>query len=184
MKKQNTFEKPHDKVKEPLIHLVKRTEMKKTQAWAIRIAGVLLGMLVSALFIMLITGLNPVSVYASMFSGNFGTTGRIWQTLKDMALLLCIAIGLAPAFKLRFWNVGAEGQVLIGSLVTAACMIYLKTLPQPLLILVMLIGALIAGSVWAGIPAFFKAKWNTNETLFTLMMRLWRSRQLSASSEL
>ena len=49
-------------------------------------------------------------------------------------------------------------------------MIYMKSLPQPLLILVMFIGALGAGALWAGIPAFFKAKWNTNETLFTLMM--------------
>ncbi|MCR4950429.1 MAG: ABC transporter permease [Solobacterium sp.] len=171
MKKQNTFEKPHDKVKEPLIHLVKRTEMKKTQAWAIRIGGVLLGMLVSALFIMLITGLNPVSVYASMFSGNFGTTGRVWQTLKDMALLLCIAIGLAPAFKLRFWNVGAEGQVLIGGLVSAALMISLGgKMPNALLLVLMALTAMVCGGIWGLIPAYFKAKYRTNETLFTLMM--------------
>ena len=59
-----------------------------------------------------------------MFNGAFGTSNRIWVTLKDMSLLLCIAVGLAPAFKMRFWNIGAEGQVLIGGLVSAALMIH------------------------------------------------------------
>ena len=171
MKKQNRFEKPHDKVKEPLFHLVKRTDISKGMAWGIRIGGVALGMFVSALFIMLITGLNPVSVYASMFSGAFGTSGRIWQTLKDTALLLCIAIGLAPAFKLRFWNVGAEGQVLIGGLVAAAMMInFGGKIPNALLLILMAVLAMVCGAVWGLIPAYFKSKYRTNETLFTLMM--------------
>ena len=72
---------------------------------------------------------------------------------------------------MRFWNIGAEGQVLIGCLATAACMICLgDKLPNAVLILVSLIAALAAGGLWGFLPAFFKAKWNTNETLFTLMM--------------
>ena len=72
---------------------------------------------------------------------------------------------------MRFWNIGAEGQVLIGCLATAACMICLgDKLPSGLLILVMLAAALAAGALWGFLPSFFKAKWNTNETLFTLMM--------------
>ena len=72
---------------------------------------------------------------------------------------------------MRFWNIGAEGQVLIGCLATAACMICLgDKLPNGVLILVMLAAALAAGALWGFLPSFFKAKWNTNETLFTLMM--------------
>ena len=82
-----------------------------------------------------------------------------------------IGVGLAPAFKMRFWNIGAEGQVLAGGLAAAACMICLgDKLPNGLLIVLIVIAGILAGAVWAVIPAIFKAKWNTNETLFTLMM--------------
>lgn len=168
---RNKYEKPHDRVKEPLIHLVRRADIPSSKAWMIRILCVLAGLLVCALFIMSITNLNPVSVYASMFSGAFGTSRRIWQTLKDMALLLIIAVGLAPAFKLRFWNVGAEGQILIGGLVSAAWMISLGgKIPDILLLMVMAVSAAFAGAVWGLIPAYFKSRYKTNETLFTLMM--------------
>ena len=168
---RNKYDKPHDSVKEPLIHLVRRVDIPASKAWMIRIICVLLGMLVCALFIMSITSLNPVSVYASMFSGAFGTPRRIWQTLKDMAILLCIGIGLAPAFKLRFWNVGAEGQVLIGGLVCAAWMITMGgKLPNALMLVLMAVTAMLASALWGLIPAYFKSKYRTNETLFTLMM--------------
>ncbi|MDY5512614.1 MAG: ABC transporter permease, partial [Eubacteriales bacterium] len=82
-----------------------------------------------------------------------------------------ISLAVTPAFKMRFWNIGAEGQVLIGCLATAACMICLgDKLPNGLLILIMIVAAIAAGALWGFLPAFFKARWNTNETLFTLMM--------------
>ena len=105
-----------------------------------------------------------------MWQGAFGTSKRTWVTVRDTMTLLCIACALAPAFAMRFWNVGAEGQVLVGGIATAACMIYFKSLPLPLLFLVMIIASIVAGGIWGLIPGFFKARWNTNETLFTLMM--------------
>ena len=72
---------------------------------------------------------------------------------------------------MRFWNTGAEGQVLIGCLSTAVCMLVLGgKVPDGLLILIMAVSAILSGVIWGIIPAFFKAHWNTNETLFTLMM--------------
>ena len=72
--------------------------------------------------------------------------------------LLCISLGLAPAFMMRFWNIGAEGQILVGGIATAGCMIYLgDKLPTPLLFVVMLVACLAAGALWGFIPAFFKA---------------------------
>ena len=109
-------------------------------------------------------------VYGSIWNGAFGTMNRTWITIKETAFLLCIAVGLAPAFKMRFWNIGAEGQILMGGVATAACMIYLSRMPSFLLLLVMLIASVLAGLIWGLIPAFFKARYNTNETLFTLMM--------------
>ena len=88
-----------------------------------------------------------------------------------VAMILCIGVGLAPAFKMRFWNIGAEGQTLIGCLATTTCMILLGVkVSNFLLIVISLAAALLAGAVWGFLPAFFKARWNTNETLFTLMM--------------
>ena len=106
-----------------------------------------------------------------MFAGAFGTTRKIWILLQNLAILLCISLALTPAFKMRFWNIGGEGQVLMGGLATAACMICLADkMPNWLLICVMIVASIAAGAIWGLIPAFFKAKWNTNETLFTLMM--------------
>ncbi|MCR5484863.1 MAG: ABC transporter permease [Clostridiales bacterium] len=156
--------------KEPLIRIAKRQSMNKAAAMLIRGLSLLVALVICAIIIYSITGHNPFKVYVSMFEGAFGTQRRTWITLRDTVMLLCIGVGLAPAFKMKFWNIGAEGQILVGGIATAACMIYLKTLPTALLFLVMFVSSCIAGAVWGVIPALFKAKWNTNETLFTLMM--------------
>lgn len=157
--------------REPLLRIAKRDGIARPKAWAIRIIAVLLSLVVSGIFIFAVTKLNPFQVYEGIFDGAFGTPRRSWVTVRDAMMLLCIGVGLAPAFKMRFWNIGAEGQVLAGGLAAAACMICLGgKLPNGLLIVLIVIAGIAAGAVWAVIPAIFKAKWNTNETLFTLMM--------------
>ena len=156
--------------KEPFIRLAKRDVMPVGNKIAVRLISLAIALIVCGLLIFAITGINPLEVYSTMITGAFGTKTRIWATVKEMMMLACIAIGLAPAFKMRFWNIGAEGQVLIGGIVTAGCMIYLKPLPPVLLFAVMFAGSAIAGALWGLLPAIFKAKYNTNETLFTLMM--------------
>ncbi len=157
--------------KEPLIHITKRRGVPWQKAWLIRIIAIALALVICAIVTTAATGLDPVGVYGTMLEGAFGTERKVWILGKETAVLLCISIAMAPAFRMKFWNLGGEGQVLIGAWMTAACMIVLgDSLPGPLLILVMLISSILIGALWAGIPAFFKAKWNTNETLFTLMM--------------
>ena len=157
--------------KVPLIHLTKRKALPWYAAFGIRAAAIVLALIVCALVTTLLTGENPLQIYATMFAGAFGTPRKLWILGQQIAILLCIALALTPAFKMRYWNLGGEGQVLIGGLAAAACMILLgKTLPNILLIPIMLVASVLAGAVWAVIPALFKAKWNTNETLFTLMM--------------
>lgn len=156
---------------EPLFHIVKRSSMVWWKSWLIRIGSVAAALLVCALITVLLTGKNPLSVYATMIDGSFGTSRRIWALLQNMAILLCISLAVTPAFKMRFWNTGAEGQVLIGALATASCMILFgDKLPTLLLFPIMIIASIVAGAIWGLIPAVFRAKWNTNETLFTLMM--------------
>ena len=157
-------------IREPFVRIAKRNSIYWTKAWLIRACAIIAALAVDALIIYFVTKLNPIDVYATMFEGAFGTKRRIWITMREIMMLLCISVGLAPAFKMRFWNVGAEGQILVGGIVTAACMIYMPGIPTPALLVIMFIVSAIAGAVWGLIPAVFKAKWDTNETLFTLMM--------------
>ena len=157
--------------KEPLLRIAKRDGMARPKAYGIRLLAVVLSLVVSGLFIFAVTKLNPVSVYEAIFDGAFGTGRRSWVTIRDTMMLLCIAVGLAPAFKMKFWNIGAEGQILIGGCMTAGLMRVLgNTTPTWLLLIIMAAASLLAGCVWGLIPAAFKARWGTNETLFTLMM--------------
>lgn len=161
----------HNKVREPLFHIVKRDTLPWYQAWGIRAVAIVLALLLCALITTLCTHLNPIKVFGTMFGGAFGSPRKIWILGQNLAILLCISLAVTPAFKMRFWNIGAEGQVLAGGLAAAACMICLgDKLPNGLLIVLIVIAGILAGAVWAVIPAIFKAKWNTNETLFTLMM--------------
>ena len=157
--------------KEPLMHISKRDGIETWKSWLIRIIAVLLSLVVCAGVIVALTGLNPIEVYKGIFDGAIGTKRRAWMTIRDTLVLLCIAVGITPAFKMRFWNIGAEGQVLIGGVTSAAMMIYLgNSLPPVVLFPLMFLGSAAAAMIWGVIPAFFKAYWNTNETLFTLMM--------------
>ena len=159
------------KIHEPRFHMAKRDALPWHISWLIRIGSIVLALIVCAILTMILVGVNPFKMYATMFQGAFGTPRRIWNLLQSIAMLLCVALALTPAFKMKFWNIGGEGQVLIGGLATAACMILLGgKLPNALLIPVMLIASIVAGAIWALIPAVFKAKFYTNETLFTLMM--------------
>ena len=161
----------HEKVRVPLVHISRRSSLPWYKAWAIRAAAIVLALVACGVITTLLTGENPISIYVSMLDGAFGTSRRIWVLLQNIAILLCVSLAVTPAFKMRFWNIGGEGQIMAGCLATAACMIVLGgTIPNWLLIVVMLAASLLAGGIWGLIPAFFKAKWNTNETLFTLMM--------------
>ena len=130
-----------------------------------------MALIVSGIVITLLTDKNPLAVYRSMWNGAFGMNIRIWSLFQDVAILLCISLAVTPAFKMKFWNIGAEGQVLIGGLATVSVMMFLGgKMPLPLLLIIMIAASILAGIIWAVIPAIFKAFWNTNETLFTLMM--------------
>ena len=157
--------------KQSLFQISKRDALPLPKALAIRGGILLLALIFCGLITTLLTGKNPISVYGTILSGAFGTPRRLGVTARNVAILLGISLAVTPAFKMRFWNIGAEGQTLIGCLATTACMILLgDKLSTPLLILVSLAASLLAGALWGFLPAFFKARWNTNETLFTLMM--------------
>ncbi len=157
--------------REPLVHITKRDGVSTWTGIAIRAGAIVLSILVCSLLVVLITGANPVEFFGAIVKGSFGSARKVWMASQEVAILLCIALAVTPAFKMRYWNLGAEGQVLIGGLASAACMIYVgNAMPTALLLIVMFVTSMLAGAIWAVIPALFKAKWNTNESLFTLMM--------------
>ena len=160
-----------NKVKEPLFHISRRPSIERWKAWGIRLIGILLALVACGVVVFALTKLNPVKVYGTMWQGAFGSKRKSWNTIRDAMLLLCTGVALAPAFKMRFWNIGAEGQILVGGIATAACMIYFgNTVPTWILLIVMAVVSMIAGAVWGLVPAVFQSRWGTNETLFTLMM--------------
>ena len=161
----------NEHIKEPLFHVVKRDQMPMWKSLAVRVIAILSSLLLCGIICFVFLKINPLDFYETMFKGAFGSERRIWKMIKDLSVLLCISLAVTPAFKMRFWNIGAEGQVLVGCLASVACIIYFGgVLPEPALLVVMLAAAMLAASVWAVVPAIFKAFWNTNETLFTLMM--------------
>lgn len=161
----------NEKQKEPFFHIVKRDALPWHRSIGIRVAAIVLALILCAVVTTITTGINPIQVYESIFIGAFGTARKSWITFQNVAILLLISLALTPAFKMRFWNIGGEGQVLMGGLAAAACMICLDDkLPNGMVMVCMAITSIAAGAVWGFIPAFFKAKWNTNETLSTLMM--------------
>ncbi|MBO4889827.1 MAG: ABC transporter permease [Lachnospiraceae bacterium] len=161
----------NSKAKEPLIHLTKRGAIPTYKAMMIRILAVVAALIVCALVTGITTGINPLGVYSSIVSGAFGSARKTWITLQDVSILLIIALSLTIAFRMRFWNIGGEGQVLMGGLGAAACMICLDgKLPNAVVMILMVISSIFLGALWGFIPALCKALWNTNETLSTLMM--------------
>ena len=156
--------------REPLAYISKRDNVSLTYRIVVRAVAIVLALIVCGVVTKVLTGDNPISIYQTIVHGAVGK-GRLLVTIHDIAILLCISLAVTPAFRMRFWNTGAEGQVLIGCLATAACMFWLGgKVSNGVLILIMTVSAIVSGMIWGVIPAIFKAQWKTNETLFTLMM--------------
>ena len=156
---------------EPLLTITKRADVPVLRKILVRVAAILTALIVCGLLTKFVTGDDPISVYVTMFKGAFGTPNKTWFTFQELAILLGISLAVTPAFRMKFWNIGAEGQVLIGGLATAMCMVaFGGKISDGLLIVLMIFSSVIAGMIWGAIPAVFRAKWKTNETLFTLLM--------------
>ena len=159
------------KNKEPLFHIVKRDDLPWFKVWGIRLLAILLALVLCSIVTVTLTKLNPIDVFGAVMKGAFGSKRKTGVTMQNTSVLLLIALAVTPAFRMRFWNVGGEGQILMGCWAAAACMILLTDkVPEWVLIVVMTVSSIVCGALWAAIPAYFKAKWNTNDTLFTLMM--------------
>ena len=153
---------------EPLFHVSKRDHMSHKNVLLVRLAGILVALVICGIMSVILIHENPFKIYATLVKGAFID---VWTLMKDTAVLLMFGLAVIPAFKMKFWNMGANGQVLVGCLVAIACMKFLTgVLPDAVIIILMIVTSILAGIIWAVIPAIFKAFFGTNETLFTLMM--------------
>lgn len=151
------------------MRIAKRDELTGNKATCVRIIAILAALVFSGAFL-LITGENPVEIYISMIDGALGSGYRLSETINIAIPLLIASLGMMIAYKMKFWNIGAEGQIFMGAFGATFFALYFNTLPRPLLLILMAIGAMVMGGIWLLIPAYFKGKFGTNETLFTLMM--------------
>ncbi len=160
------------KKREPRFHIVKRTNMPTWKKVSYRLVAVLVGLVIGSLLLFAFTKASPATFVVELFNGCFGTSRRRWILFRDMALLLIVSLGLVPAFKMKFWNLGGNGQILMGALAAVACMYFMgrQGVQNWIIILTMVFASILSGMIWALIPAIFKAFFNTNESLFTLMM--------------
>ncbi len=152
------------------IKIIKREDLPGNKVAVIRIASILASIVAAGIIIM-IFNLNPLAIFKAMVEGAFGTEIRVKQTIVKAIPLIITSLGILVAFKMKFWNIGGEGQIVMGA--TAAAVVALKwspDVPQPLMLLCMMAASIVAGGLWALIPAFFRAKMGTNETIFTLML--------------
>jgi simple sugar transport system permease protein len=152
-----------------MIHIVKKEVPKARDKIIIRVISILAALLVASI-IVIFAQANPFQLYIGIIQGCFGSFYRFSATIEKMIPLLVLSLGVMVAFKMRFWNIGAEGQFLLGGVGATLVVRLFPNLPLPLMLLFMGIIAFIFGAIWLMIPAFFKAKFGTNETLFTLMM--------------
>lgn len=157
--------------KDPLIHIVRKDGITTGRLIGVKVIAGLIAFIISSILLAAFEGCDPLTFIACLINGSFGTVSKFMTMLKDMAILLGLGLALLPAFKMKFWNTGADGQALIAALAAYMCLYFLHdTVNDVLLVFISLFAAILAGIIWAVIPAIFKAIWNTNETLFTLMM--------------
>lgn len=150
------------------IHIAQRAPMPAWKNTLLRLLAVVLALLIGALFIACL-GLNPLKVYETMITGAIEKKTARVNVIKNAIPLAIVALGVTLAFRMKFWNIGAEGQICVGA-IAASFFAYNFEWPSWLMITVMALAGFVAGGIYGLIPAYFKTKYGTNETLFTLMM--------------
>ncbi|HEY5583737.1 MAG TPA: ABC transporter permease [Ruminiclostridium sp.] len=152
-----------------MFRVVKRTDLTKKQSVSFRLIAILGALLTTGIFIWFL-GFNPLQIYISMLDGSFGSMYRFKEAIIQTIPLVVTSLGISVAFRMKFWNIGAEGQIIMGAFAASYFALYWSNLPIGVLLPLMFAASVVAGGIWALIPAFFKAQFGTNETLFTLMM--------------
>ena len=134
----------------------------------IPIISIILGLIVGAI-VMASTGFNPVDGYLALWEGIFGDTYNMGETVRTIIPYVFAGLAVAFAFRTGMFNIGVEGQLIMGWL-AAAYVGYAFNLPTGLHAVVAILAAAVAGGLWAFIPGLLKAKLQVHEVIVTIMM--------------
>ena len=157
--------------KERIVRVSRRASIKLWQRILIIVGAIIVAFLMCGLVSTIAAPGTFLEFYDLFFSGIFISGDAFLTVIWDAAFLFLIAVALTPVFKMRYWNIGAEGQCLMGALGAMIGLLFIAPhVPLFLALLIEIALAIIFAVIWAVIPAIFKAFFNTNETLFTLMM--------------
>jgi simple sugar transport system permease protein len=151
------------------IYLEKRESRSRKILLLVPIISLVVSLLLGSI-VLALSDASPFMTYAYMFEGAFGNWINFTETLVKSIPLILTGLGVALAFRLRFWNIGAEGQFIWGAIGATWVMAFWDFLPVTLLLPVGLLIGMTAGALWAGIPATLKAQWGVDETLTTLLL--------------
>jgi simple sugar transport system permease protein len=151
------------------LHFEKRKSASAAALFIVPLASFLASLALTSLLLVAF-GVNPLNTFAAMAKGAFGSWRAFTETLVKAIPLMLTSLGVAFAFKLRFWNIGAEGQLVIAGVATSWVALFWSWLPPTLLLPVALLLGCLAGALWAGIPALLKTSLKVDETLVTLML--------------
>ena len=152
-----------------MLQIVKKPEMSPRRASLLRVAMAFIALIAAGLIILLL-GYNPVTVYANIVNGAVANSYRLTQTINKAIPLTILSLGVAVAFKMKFWNIGAEGQLYMGAIGASYVALFHSDLPIYILLPLMMIVGIMCGGLWALVPALLKSTLGTSETLVTLMM--------------
>lgn len=151
------------------MRIIKANKLTKKKKIFLQIFAVLLALILTGIFILLM-GHNPIKVYISMVEGSFGSVHRFKETIVKAVPLLIAGLGIGIAFKMKFWNIGGEGQILMGGFGATLIASKFQDSPSFVVIPLMIVVGMCCGGLWASVAGVLKAKFNTNETIVTLMM--------------
>lgn len=149
---------------------VDRYDVSALRTFLTNVASLLCGLFVIGLVFMIL-GADPLYAMARIFSGSFGSLYGFKETLTKAIPLILIGSGLTLAFRAKFWNIGAEGQLLMGAVFgTWAGLFFGQSLPAWVLVPVMFLAGFLGGAIWGMIPALLKIRFSINEVISTLML--------------
>jgi simple sugar transport system permease protein len=161
-----------------MIRITTRQETSLLRENLLRAAAVLVALFASAL-IMAIMGYNPLEVWSKIVAGSLGSAYRFKETVNKAIPLGVLSLGTAIAFRMKFWNIGQEGQFYLGAYGASLIAFNFPNLPSPLLLSLMFIVGFVFAGLWALIPALLKARFSTSETLVTLMLNYVAAKWIS-----
>ena len=140
-------------------------------SWFAIPSALIIALLLGAVM-MLVLGANPVTGYLALVTGAFGGSYALSSTAVQAVPLLLVGVGICIAFRANVFNIGGEGQIAMGGLAGSATALALPNLPSPVLIPLVLLAGAAGGAIWGAIPGVFKAQYNVNEILSTIMLNL------------